>query len=85
VIGILASKGEYPALELHIKRALDLGDTPFEILQALEATMFYSGAPSLIYGIETLEKVLQEMKRINPKTKVMSNPNSSSDKKSVKS
>ncbi len=81
VIGILASKGEYPALELHIKRALDLGDTPIEILEALEAAMFYSGAPSLIYGIESLEKVLLKMNAIDPKTKVMQKRESSGAKK----
>jgi alkylhydroperoxidase/carboxymuconolactone decarboxylase family protein YurZ len=80
VIGILASKGEYPALELHIKRALELGDSPIEILEALETTMFYAGAPSLMYGVETLQKVLQKMNLINAETRVLSNSKSSSDK-----
>jgi len=69
VIGILASKGEYSALELHIKRALELGTSPLEIIEALEVTMFYAGAPSLMYGIETLEKVLRDKKLINSETK----------------
>jgi alkylhydroperoxidase/carboxymuconolactone decarboxylase family protein YurZ len=84
VIGILASKGEYAALELHVKRALDLGDTPLEILEALEAAMFYSGAPSLIYGIESLERVLLKLNRIDPVTKAMKKRKSSNAKNELR-
>jgi 4-carboxymuconolactone decarboxylase len=69
VIALLASKGEYPPLELHIRRALKLGASSQEILEALETTMFYSGAPSLLYGMETFEKVAREMGEIDAESR----------------
>jgi alkylhydroperoxidase/carboxymuconolactone decarboxylase family protein YurZ len=69
VIALLASKGEHPPLELHIRRALKLGAGSQEILEALELTMFYSGAPSMLYGIESLEKVAREMGEIDAKSR----------------
>jgi 4-carboxymuconolactone decarboxylase len=69
VIALLASKGEFAPLELHIRRALKLGASSQEILEALETTMFYSGAPSLLYGIETFEKVAREMGEIDAESR----------------
>jgi alkylhydroperoxidase/carboxymuconolactone decarboxylase family protein YurZ len=58
-IGILAAKGEYDALKLHLSRALEAGVTRAEIIEALEVTMMYSGAESMIYGSLELINVLK--------------------------
>ncbi len=72
VIGLLSSRGEHRALALHLKRALEFGATPLEIIQALETAMFFSGAPTLIYGLETFEEVLMRANMMDKETKVIS-------------
>jgi alkylhydroperoxidase/carboxymuconolactone decarboxylase family protein YurZ len=68
VIALLSSKGQYRAAELHVKRALDHGATPMEVLEAMEVALLYSGAPSLIYGAEALIKHLKKIGRVQPGT-----------------
>jgi alkylhydroperoxidase/carboxymuconolactone decarboxylase family protein YurZ len=50
VIGILASKGQYDALNTHIKRALKVGVTEAEVIEVLEVAMLYAGTESMIRG-----------------------------------
>jgi alkylhydroperoxidase/carboxymuconolactone decarboxylase family protein YurZ len=58
-MGILASKGEYDALNTHIHRALEIGISESEILEVLETTMLYSGTEAMLRGclelIDTLK------------------------------
>jgi len=67
-IALLASRGQYEAMKLHIKRALDNNTSVKEIIESLKIAMFYCGAPSLIYGIEKLIEYLQEINMIDEKT-----------------
>jgi alkylhydroperoxidase/carboxymuconolactone decarboxylase family protein YurZ len=50
VIGILASKGQYDALNTHVKRALKIGVTRAEAMEVLEVAMLYAGTESMIRG-----------------------------------
>jgi len=56
-ITLLASRGFYEAMRLHVRRAMRYGVTKEEIIEALQVSMLYSGAPSLLYG---LEKIIEE-------------------------
>ena len=67
-IALLASRGQYEAVKLHIKRALDNNTSVSEIIESLKIAMFYGGAPSLIYGIEKLIEYLRENSMIDEKT-----------------
>jgi len=67
-IALLASRGQYDALKLHIKRALDNNASVSEIIESLKIAMFYVGAPSLMYGIEKLIEYLREKNMIDEKT-----------------
>ena len=59
VMGMLAVKGQYGALKMHIQRALKVGVTQAEIVEMLEVAMMYGGTESMIHGglalLETLE------------------------------
>jgi 4-carboxymuconolactone decarboxylase len=66
VIALLASKGQYPAVQLHAKRAMEHQATAGEVLESLETAMLYSGAPSLIYGLDPLIKLLSEKSSPSP-------------------
>jgi 4-carboxymuconolactone decarboxylase len=61
-IGILSTKGQFEALETHIRRALRIGVTSKQILEVLEVAMLYGGTESLIFGADSLatQKVKQE-------------------------
>ena len=69
VIALLCSRGQYEAVRLHVKRAMDHAATPREILEAMETAMVYSGAPSLIYGADSLIKHLTEIGKIDVRSK----------------
>ncbi|MEK6712250.1 MAG: carboxymuconolactone decarboxylase family protein [Nitrospinota bacterium] len=49
-------------LKLHLKRALKLGATPVECLEAFEAVLPPSGMSILVAGCNALKEVLDEMK-----------------------
>ncbi len=69
VIALLCSRGQYDAARLHIKRAMAHSATAREILEALETAMFYTGAPSLIYGADSLIRHLEESGKIDSRSK----------------
>jgi alkylhydroperoxidase/carboxymuconolactone decarboxylase family protein YurZ len=56
-IGILASKGQFDALDTHIRRALQINASLKEILEVLEVSMLYGGTESLIFGARYLERL----------------------------
>lgn len=58
-IGILAFRNEAEALRTHIQRAMRLGATKEEIVDALAATIVPGGAPSFRNGLEALIDVLE--------------------------
>jgi len=60
VAALLAFRGSEEGLKAHVKRALRLGATPKEVLDAFEAAMIPGGAPTLLAGCEALEAVLSD-------------------------
>jgi alkylhydroperoxidase/carboxymuconolactone decarboxylase family protein YurZ len=52
--------GDASAMKNHMRRALQMGATREEILEALKCTLFPGGALSLLYSVNTLLEVLKE-------------------------
>ncbi len=63
VIGILAYRGNDPACYEHVKRALRLGATRQEVLEAIEATIIPGGTPTFGAGLRALMRVEEEEKK----------------------
>jgi len=61
-IGILAYRGLEDAVYTHCKRALRLGATQREILEAIESAMVPGGGPTLAVGLRALAKIEEEKK-----------------------
>lgn len=57
-IALLAQQGYDVAVELHMKRAMQNGATPQEIVEALEAATLPGGAPILMRGLDILGKIV---------------------------
>ncbi len=64
-IGILAYRGQEEAVYLHGKRALKLGASKRELLEAVETAMIPGGGPTLAVGLRALARIEEEGK--NPK------------------
>jgi 4-carboxymuconolactone decarboxylase len=62
-IGILAYRGNDAACYNHVKRALELGATKQELLEAIEATIVPGGTPTFGAGLRALMKVEEEEKK----------------------
>ena len=62
-IGILAYRGNDAACYNHVKRALELGATKQEMLEAIEATIVPGGTPTFGAGLRALMKVEEEEKK----------------------
>jgi len=61
-IGILAYRGLEDAVYQHSKRALRLGATKQELLEAMETAMIPGGTPTLALGLRALSKIEEEEK-----------------------
>lgn len=61
-MGILAYRGLEDAVYLHAKRALRLGASKQELLEAIETAMIPGGAPTLALGLRALAKIEEEEK-----------------------
>ena len=59
-IGILAYRGLGEAVYYHCKRALRLGATQRELLEAVESAMIPGGGPTLAIGLWALAKMEKE-------------------------
>ena len=57
---ILAHRGYEYGLKLHIRRALELGATPQELLETFETTVICGGGPTFLIGVGALADVLAE-------------------------
>ncbi len=69
-IAILAFRGQENAVYLHAKRALELGATEQELLEAIETTLIPGGAPTFGTGLSALRRIEEEEKKAgNPKEK----------------
>ncbi len=62
-VGILAYRGFDPAVYEHVKRALKLGATKQEVLEAFEATIVPGGTPTFGAGLRALMKIEEEEKK----------------------
>ena len=62
-IGILAYRGNDAACYNHVKRALELGATKQEVLEAIEATIVPGGTPTFGAGLRALMKIEEEEKK----------------------
>ena len=62
-LGILAYRGHDAACYEHVKRALRLGATKQEVLEAVEATIVPGGTPTFGTGLRALMRVEEEEKK----------------------
>ncbi|MBM4447909.1 MAG: carboxymuconolactone decarboxylase family protein [Chloroflexi bacterium] len=62
-IAILAFRGRENAVYLHAKRALELGATKQELLEAIETTIIPGGAPTFGTGLAALMRIEEEEKK----------------------
>ncbi len=62
-IAIVAFRGLKEGLNPHMKRALRNGATKEEIFEALKVVMIFSGAPSMVMGVEALWEIEEEEKK----------------------
>ncbi len=65
-IAILAFRGQENAVYLHAKRALILGATKQELLEAIETTIIPGGAPTFGTGLSALMRIEEEEKKLMP-------------------
>jgi len=61
-LGILAFRGDVNAVKAHILRALRLGATKQELLDAIETCIVPGGAPTFFVGLSALMKAIDEFK-----------------------
>lgn len=61
-IGILAYRGEVNSVKAHILRAMRLGATKQEILEAVETSIIPGGAPTFFNGLSAIIKAIDEAK-----------------------
>jgi 4-carboxymuconolactone decarboxylase len=59
MVGICCALSRPRGVRLHSERALTLGATPREVLEAIEVAAIPGGMPGLWLGVETLEEVLK--------------------------
>jgi AhpD family alkylhydroperoxidase len=65
-IALLAFRGRENAVYLHAKRALRLGATKQELLEAIETTIIPGGAPTFSTGLAALMRIEEDEKSKNP-------------------
>jgi AhpD family alkylhydroperoxidase len=61
-VAVLAVEHEDFGMRSHIKRALRLGATKEEIVEAFQTAYFHTGALTLVHGMKVLMEVLEEQK-----------------------
>jgi alkylhydroperoxidase/carboxymuconolactone decarboxylase family protein YurZ len=60
MIGITCALSRPRGVRLHSERALALGASPREVLEAMEVAAIPGGMPGLWLGVETLDQLLKE-------------------------
>jgi 4-carboxymuconolactone decarboxylase len=60
MVGITCALNRPRGVRLHTQRALTLGVTPREVLEAMEVAAIPGGMPGLWLGVETLQEILKE-------------------------
>lgn len=64
-IGLLSFRRDVGGVKAHIKRAMRLGATKQEILEAIETAIIPGGAPTLFVGLNAMISVFEEQKLNN--------------------
>jgi 4-carboxymuconolactone decarboxylase len=59
MVGITCALNRQRGVRLHAERALTLGASPREVLEAVEVAAIPGGMPGLWLGVETLDEVLK--------------------------
>jgi 4-carboxymuconolactone decarboxylase len=59
MVGICCALNRPRGVKLHSERALTLGATPREVLEAVEVAAIPGGMPGLWLGVETLNEILK--------------------------
>jgi len=59
MVGITCALNRPRGVKLHSERALTLGATPREVLEAVEVAAIPGGMPGLWLGVETLDEILK--------------------------
>jgi 4-carboxymuconolactone decarboxylase len=59
MVGITCALNRPRGVKLHSERALTLGATPREVLEAVEVAAIPGGMPGLWLGVETLNEILK--------------------------
>jgi len=59
MVGICCALNRPRGVRLHCERALTLGASPRELLEAIEVAAIPGGMPGLWLGVETLEEILK--------------------------
>lgn len=59
MVGITCALNRPRGVRLHSERALNLGASPREVLEAIEVAAIPGGMPGLWLGVETLQEVLK--------------------------
>ncbi len=59
MVGITCALNRARGVRLHAERALTLGASPREVLEAIEVAAIPGGMPGLWLGVETLEEILR--------------------------
>jgi 4-carboxymuconolactone decarboxylase len=59
MVGITCALGRARGVRLHSERALTLGASPREVLEAIEVAAIPGGMPGLWLGVETLQEILR--------------------------
>lgn len=57
---VLAHRGSEYGVKVHIRRALEMGATPQELLEAFESTVICGGGPTFLLGTGALAEILAE-------------------------
>ncbi|MFQ5851853.1 MAG: carboxymuconolactone decarboxylase family protein [Candidatus Binatia bacterium] len=60
MVGITCALNRPRGVKLHAQRALNLGATPREVLEAMEVAAIPGGMPGLWLGVESLQEILKE-------------------------
>ena len=68
MVGITCALRAQRGVRIHAERALSLGATPQEVLEAMEVAAIPGGMPGLWLGVETLQALL-EARSAQPKEK----------------
>ena len=59
MVGIACAIRAQRGIRIHSERALTLGASPREVLEAMEVAAIPGGMPGLWFGVETLQEILE--------------------------